>query len=112
MLTWKYTAPAFLVPFVFTLSDQGLGVLLQGSLRDIAIASSTAAVGVGALAAGFGGWVRRAAKPWERVALVAGGVLLFYAGVWTDAAGLLITTVVLVLHLNRRPPAPATTDVI
>ena len=29
MLTWKYTLPAFLVPFVFTLSPEGLGVLLQ-----------------------------------------------------------------------------------
>ena len=31
MLTWKYTLPAFLVPFVFTLTPQGLGVLMQGS---------------------------------------------------------------------------------
>ena len=32
MLTWKYTLPAFLVPFVFTLSLPGLGVLLQAPL--------------------------------------------------------------------------------
>ena len=29
MLTWKYTLPAFLVPFVFTLSPAGMGLLLQ-----------------------------------------------------------------------------------
>ena len=33
MLTWKYTLPAFLVPFVFTLSPEGLGVLLQAGWR-------------------------------------------------------------------------------
>ena len=33
MLTWKYTLPAFLVPFVFTLSHEGEGVLLRGPGR-------------------------------------------------------------------------------
>ena len=29
MLSWKYTAPAFVVPFVFTIDPRGLGLLLQ-----------------------------------------------------------------------------------
>jgi TRAP transporter 4TM/12TM fusion protein len=104
MLTWKYTLPAFLVPFVFTLSREGMGVLMQGSVASIVSASTTAAVGVGALAAGFGGWIRREASVPERSALVVGGLLLFYASRWTDAAGFVITAVVLILHLNRQPP--------
>ena len=63
MLTWKYTLPAFLVPFVFTLSREGLGVLLQAPLRDVVSASGTAAVGVAALAGGLGGWIRRSGVP-------------------------------------------------
>ena len=35
MLTWKYTLPAFLVPFTFTLSPEGLGVLLQAPWDDV-----------------------------------------------------------------------------
>ena len=35
MLTWKYTLPAFLVPFMFTLSHEGLGVLLQAPGLDV-----------------------------------------------------------------------------
>jgi TRAP transporter 4TM/12TM fusion protein len=101
MLTWKYTLPAFLVPFVFTLSPEGMGVLLQGRALDVFTASATAAVGVGALAAGFGGWIREQALPVERVALVAGGLLLFYAGRVADLAGLLVTAVVLILHFVR-----------
>ena len=105
MLTWKYTLPAFLVPFVFTLSKEGLGVLLQAPLTDIAIASVTAAIGVGALAAGFGGWIARAALPAERVTLVIAGLLLFYAARWADLTGLAITAVVLILHFARQSPA-------
>jgi TRAP transporter 4TM/12TM fusion protein len=107
MLTWKYTLPAFLVPFVFTLSKEGLGVLLQAPLVDIAIASGTAAIGVGALAAGFGGWIARAAAPAERVTLVIAGLLLFYAARWADLTGLAITAVVLILHFARQSPAAA-----
>ena len=107
MLTWKYTAPAFLVPFVFTLSAQGLGVLLKGSALDVLVASTTAAIGVAALAAGFGGWLKGPASRVERVALTAGGLLLFYAAPWADLAGLGVTAVVLILHFSRHTPASA-----
>ena len=36
MLTWKYTLPAFLVPFAFVLTDNGEGLLLQGSVGTVA----------------------------------------------------------------------------
>ena len=60
MLTWKYTLPAFVFPFAFTLSPQGLGLLLQAPLADILISTGTAALGVTALSAGLGGWIRDA----------------------------------------------------
>ena len=101
MLTWKYTLPAFVVPFVFTLSREGLGVLLSAPLRDIVTASTTAAIGVGALAAGFGGWIRKPAATWERAALIVGGLLLFYAARWSDLAGLTIMVVVMLAHWTR-----------
>jgi TRAP transporter 4TM/12TM fusion protein len=101
MLTWKYTLPAFVVPFVFTLSPEGAGVLLQGSWRAIVVTSLSAAAGVAVLAGGFGGWVRdRATKP-ERAGLVAGGLLLFYPAGWSDVSGLIVTAVVLFLHFVR-----------
>jgi TRAP-type uncharacterized transport system fused permease subunit len=101
MLTWKYTLPAFLVPFVFTLSPEGMGVLLQARAADVFTASATAAIGVGALAGGLGGWIRGPASPAERIALVSAGLLLFYAARAADLTGLLITAVVLVLHFIR-----------
>jgi hypothetical protein len=43
----------FLVPFVFTLSPEELGVLLQAPIGDVLRTSITAALGVAALAAGL-----------------------------------------------------------
>jgi TRAP transporter 4TM/12TM fusion protein len=101
MLTWKYTVPAFLVPFAFTLDPRGMGLLLQGSALDFVMVTSTAALGVVAVAAGFGGWMRRAATPPERVLAVAGGALLFYPAGRADAAGLVITASAIALHVWR-----------
>jgi TRAP transporter 4TM/12TM fusion protein len=103
MLTWKYTLPAFLVPFVFTLTPQGMGVLMQGTPAAIATATLTAAAGIAALAAAFGGWIRGPASALERgLAGIAGG-LLCYASGWADLAGLALLGLVLFLHFGWRP---------
>jgi TRAP transporter 4TM/12TM fusion protein len=104
MLTWKYTLPAFLVPFAFTLSPEGMGLLLQADARSIAWASGTAIIGVAALAAGLGGWILRPARPIERVGLVIAGVLLFLADRRLDIAGMGIAAAVLILHFVRNLP--------
>jgi TRAP transporter 4TM/12TM fusion protein len=110
MLTWKYTLPAFLVPFVFTLSPEGLGVLLQAPIVDVVQTTVTAAIGVGALAAGLGGWVRGPATTSERFFLILGGLFLFYARAWADFAGIVITAVVLFLHFQRQPRSVSATS--
>ena len=101
MLTWKYTLPAFLVPFVFTLSGEGLGILLQAPLADVLRSSLSAAVGIAALAVAFGGWLWRAASMPERILAGIGGVLLCYANGVTDLLGVGILVVVVVLHIVR-----------
>ena len=101
MLTWKYTLPAFLVPFAFTLSPEGLGVLLQAPLADIARTVLTAAVGILALAMGLGGWLRQAATTPERTVAVAGGLLLFYATTATDLVGAACFAAAIGMHLVR-----------
>ena len=72
-LTWKYTLPAFLVPFVFTLSPDGLGVLLQAPLPVIARTTLSTAVGVAALAVALGGWLRGKINLAERVLCILRG---------------------------------------
>jgi len=101
MLTWKYTLPAFVFPFAFTLSKQGMGLLLQAPMTDILMSTGTAVVGILALAAGLGGWIRREANALERTLATAGGLLLFYAGTLSDAAGLILFGIAIALHIIR-----------
>ncbi len=103
MLTWKYTLPAFLVPFTFTLSPEGLGVLLQAPLADIVRTVTTAAIGILALAMGLGGWLRQEATKVERTVAVAGGLLLFYATTLTDVLGAALFVAAIASHVQRTP---------
>ena len=101
MLTWKYTLPAFLVPFAFTLSPEGLGVLLLAPLADILTTVSTAVIGILALVMGLSGWLRQAATPLERTLATSGGLLLFYATAITDLAGAALFVPAIAVHLGR-----------
>ena len=108
MLTWKYTLPAFLVPFTFTLGPAGLGVLLQAPPAVTVQTLAAAALGVGALAMGCGGWLRGELARRDRVLAVAAGLLLFYPQTATRLAGaaLLAATVALHWMTARRAEAP------
>ena len=101
MLTWKYTLPAFVFPFAFTLSKQGMGLLLQAPMTDILMSTGTAVIGIAALAAGLGGWIRQEANALERTLATAGGLLLCYAGTLSDAAGLILFGIAIALHIVR-----------
>jgi TRAP transporter 4TM/12TM fusion protein len=82
MRTWKYSLPAFLVPFAFTLDTRGLGLLMQGPVQDIVLTAVTAAIGVVALARGAGGGRWLVAGVW-----IVSGLLLLHPSPWADAAG-------------------------
>ena len=101
MLSWKYAAPAFVVPFVFTVDPGGMAVLLQGTIVDILSTSLAAALGVVAIAAGAGGWIRRSASPVERVLALAAGGMLMVPRPETAVAGATLFGVVLAKHWTR-----------
>ncbi len=100
MLAWKYSAVTFVVPFMFALSPVGYGLLLRGTVPDVAVASLSAVVGVVALTSGLGGWLLHRAGWPIRTALIVAGLLLTYSGtvvlgglgisVNSDAGGLLL----------------------
>src|SRR5690606_1939834 len=92
---WKYTVPAFLVPFIFVLDPSGQSLLLMGSTEalaqanwlDIARITFTAAVGIFALAVGFQGWLAVRASVLERVLLIVAGFMLVYPGPISNSVG-------------------------
>jgi len=100
-LTWKYTLPAFVFPFAFTLAPGGLGLLMQGTPTQIVISAAVATLGVVALAAGLGGWIRSRATLQERALSVAAGLLLFYPSRVSALAGVVLFAVAIVLQAAR-----------
>jgi len=113
--SWKYTMPAFLVPFMFVLDPTGQGLLLMGSIDklgdadwvSIAEVSITAAIGIMALAGGLQGWLLKKAGAIERTMLIAAGLLMVYPTTVTDLTGIALIAAVVAVQWMRRAPAPA-----
>ena len=113
---WKYTVPAFLVPFMFVLDPSGLGLLLMGSTKALAAANwwsiaevtLTAAVGIAALAAGFQGWALLKTNLPERVLFIVAGFALVYPSAIADGIGFGGVVLALVMQVVRRRALPAT----
>ncbi|MDH4149408.1 MAG: TRAP transporter fused permease subunit [Betaproteobacteria bacterium] len=103
---WKYTAPAFLVPFMFVLDPSGSGLLLGGSFKNlaqadwgaIALITVTAAIGIVALAGGLQGWLLRRTNLIERWMLIIAGLALVYPTKTSDMIGLSLVALVLVMQ--------------
>lgn len=106
---WKYTVPAFLVPFMFVLDPAGQGLLLMGSAKKLATAdwwaigevTASAALGVAALAAGFQGWALKRTNGLERAMFVVAGLALVYPTPVADLVGVALVAVALALQYFR-----------
>ena len=113
--SWKYTMPAFLVPFMFVLDPAGLGLLLMGSFKnlataswlDIATVSVTAMIGIAALAAGMQNWLFTQTTRPERWMLIFAGLALVYPKALFDYIGIALFVVVIVMQKLRRSEAHA-----
>jgi TRAP-type uncharacterized transport system fused permease subunit len=121
---WKYTMPAFLVPFAFVLDPQGIGLLLKvpkdGSMLDIIEITIKTGLGIAALAAGTQGWVLRKATHVERALLIFAGLLLVFPSLieafaeriigrdieYTATVGIVIGVIVIAMQWFGRRPHP------
>ena len=102
MMAWKYTAPAFLVPFMFTLHPDGIGLLLKGDWGNILWTGFTALVGLSSLAAGLTGWLLRRTSNLERGLLIVAGLILVYPSLTQDLIGLGLFGIALSMQYRRR----------
>jgi TRAP transporter 4TM/12TM fusion protein len=112
---WKYTLPAFVLPFVFVTDPEGVGLLLAYrpgmGWVDIAWQILLAASGLALLSAAFQGHARGPMPPWERAGFVVAGLLLLFPAlvqaIFGGAVpaphliGLALGAVLLLLHWRR-----------
>jgi TRAP transporter 4TM/12TM fusion protein len=103
MISWKYVVPAFIVPFVFTLSPAGQAILLQGPVLQVIATSVAAVIGVAALSSGISGWLRDKATMLERALLLSSAVLLFLPQTLPRLAGAAIGAATVAWHWRSRP---------
>ncbi|WP_081416451.1 TRAP transporter permease [Arthrobacter castelli] len=113
-LTWRYTLSAFLVPFIFVLSDAGIGLLMSGGWQAVLLSLVTSVVAVAALAVATGAWLIGPAKWPERVLLGVGALTLLAMEPIAMAVGAGLIVVGLLIHLaghrrdrGRPDPSPA-----
>lgn len=101
-VTWRYTLPAFLVPFVFVLAPAGEGILLtRVDLPTIVVAISVSAIAVAALAVVTGAWILGPATWLERSIFAVGAAALLMLAPIPTAIGLVAVAVGLALHVVR-----------
>jgi len=89
--SWKYTMPAFLVPFVFVLDPQGVGLLLKvpkgGSWLDIVEITLETAAGIAVLAIAFQGWFQKQNNRLETTLFALAGVLFIFPSIIDGVLG-------------------------
>src|SRR5437879_137227 len=107
LMAWKYTLPAFVVPFMFTVHPDGMGLLLQAPAADVIRVSITSIIGLATVAAGINGWLLRKTTLLERIVLVIAGILFIYPTSSPDfIAAVMVAAVVAFQTLTK--PAPQT----
>ena len=102
LYAWKYTLPAFIVPFMFTLDPKGVGILLKGPVTDVIWTTLTAFFGIAALAGGVENWFLKKTKLYERIMLIVAGLSLVYPIAIYDIIGFGLLVVVIVLQKLRK----------
>jgi TRAP-type uncharacterized transport system fused permease subunit len=124
--SWKYTLPAFVVPFMFVLDPLGVGLLLEipkgGSWRDVVEITLLAVFALAGFAGAAEGWLLRAANVLERVLMAACGFIIVFAHVLQqrflmgtgiseqhiELLGIGLLGVAALLQILRRDVAPPT----
>jgi TRAP transporter 4TM/12TM fusion protein len=102
LYAWKYTLPAFIVPFMFTLDPKGIGILLKGPATGVIWTTITAFIGIAALAGGVENWFLKKTTLYERVMLIVAGLLLVYPIALYDIVGFGLMVLVVVLQKLRK----------
>jgi TRAP transporter 4TM/12TM fusion protein len=105
MLSWKYTAPAFVVPFAFTIDARGLGLLLHSTPINVVWATVAAVLGLGALAMAANGWMRIRVSPAERILAAVAAILLFVPRLAANVIGGALLVLLAARQWRRVPDA-------
>ncbi|MDR3284623.1 MAG: TRAP transporter permease [Treponema sp.] len=92
----KIAIGAFIIPYMFALSPKM--ILIGGTVWDALPMFITAIIGMIGISEGFIGYINGPTKPWWRLIVVAGGLLLIIPGYFTDIVGAVAVFGVMAIH--------------
>ena len=91
---------AFIIPYIFALNPKML--FIEASAFDVVLIILTSCIGIFAISAALEGFMLRHLKIYESLPLVVGGLLMIYPGHITDAIGLVIVAIIVVVQILER----------
>ena len=90
---------AFIVPYIFAFSPEMLIVGSDKPWYEIVLLVVTALCGIFIISAGMEGYMMKKMPVWERIIALAGGLCMIIPGLTTDAVGLGLIVLVIILQL-------------
>ncbi|MBQ1914948.1 MAG: TRAP transporter permease [Selenomonadaceae bacterium] len=96
----KLAIAAFIIPYMFVLSPELL--MISPDVSHIVVTVLTAIIGMIALSSALIGYLAANCAVWERLALIAAGLMMIKPGIMTDIAGVAIFAVILLLQTKRK----------
>ncbi len=113
MQAWKYSLPAFLVPFFFSTTPIGYSLLIvEGNWLDFILATTTSILSLFFVSLGIIGYLRKEFPVVERALLIIVALAMLIAPIGPSIPGLapLIAGVLMILHHLRVTRGPARED--
>ncbi len=96
----KLAIAAFIIPYMFVLSPVIL--MVDATIGNVLLATMTAIIGMVALSSALIGYLVDNCRAYERIILIAGGLMMIKPGMLTDIAGFVLFALVLVSQWQRK----------
>ncbi len=89
---------AFIVPYIFAFSPEMLIIGADKPWYEIVLLVITAVIGIFMISAGMEGYMLKNMPWWQRIMALAGGLCMVIPGIATDAAGVALIVILLLLQ--------------
>ena len=96
----KLAIAAFIIPYMFVLSPVIL--MIDATIPGLIVTTVTAIIGMIALSSALIGYLADNCRIYERILLIAGGLLLIDPGTVTDLTGIAIFAIILFFQIERK----------
>ncbi len=101
----KLAIGAFIVPYAFALSPAML--LIDTNALEVVLIVVTSLIGIASVSASMEGYIMGNLNWFQRILMLVGGLMMIYPGTATDAIGILLSGLVLVMKVVENKKAKA-----